>query len=130
MVLLLLLYPLAISQEAKTGPGTMFINHSGVVFVLSSLVSTENQGTKKTHSGGLGYIVFPRLGRCPLTGQSVNIHSLEVKRVSLSNTNLNNRLSILLKTETVNSCLYYMAKFLGVYSLEFLNVLSLEVTKK
>lgn len=46
MVLLLLLYPLAISQEAKTGPGTVFINHSDV-FVLSSLVSTENQGTKK-----------------------------------------------------------------------------------
>lgn len=46
MVLLLLLYPLAIYQEAKTGPGTVFINHSDV-FVLSSLVSTENQGTKK-----------------------------------------------------------------------------------
>lgn len=130
MVLLLLLYPLAIYQEAKTGPGTVFINHSDV-FVLSSLVSTENQGTKKkTHSGGSGYIVFPRLGRCPLTGQSVNIHSLEVKRGSLSNTNLNNRLSILLKTGTVNSCLYYTANFLRVYSLEFLNALSLEVTKK
>lgn len=47
MVLLLLLYPLAISQEAKTGPGTVFINHSDVVVVLSSLVSTENQGIKK-----------------------------------------------------------------------------------
>lgn len=108
MVLLLLLYPLAISQEAKTGPGTVFINHSDV-FVLSSLVSTENQGTKKKKNPfrWFRYIVFPRLGRCPLTGQSVNIHSLEVKRGSLSNTNLNNRLSILLKTETVNSCLYY-----------------------